>query len=649
MPNKEWKEEYQKENFKDFRDNATYRNPWEKDASRFEKFRYGSHFSPSEEAELLAFRQAPLPISVTTAICDTAESMMISAKPTVKVAPIIHPYREELTSRSKAVANIYNYLITKSWYDSLGALQYDRVVRDSNNVGHGLFYIVPRNEFGEFTVDIKHLGWRYFYPHPLTRSPFYDDADNMVIAMELSKTAAYRFVQSIEPDITMKQFEEGWVKGAPAPPIRMTSQRYLPASRREDAVLFIQKLNLEEQYMYAIIPMIKELNYEESQVGYRIVQNLTPELIQMERDGKIKTVRQRRMVLTEYTSIGKLGYKIIYPIKNYNIVPLVYDHLDSPYPLGRVWYLYPLQRALNKFMMIALINGSLMNSMRVIYEKDSIPDIDEWKRNFARPGAMLPWQQSIPGMTKPPTILESKPLTEAWLTMPRYITYIMEYVTGIFGIMMGDNQNAPDVFSTVASLQSAGGGKIKRRLAHSDAALSKVGQITGEFYKEYAPPNGFSIAIDENGEMKEAQKYNVLQMDDKKQIFIDPNTDLSIGFKDVRFTTQNSTGFESGTEAALMTNLATQLKVPQLLPAILKRINIPDVDKIISDIDIVNQQGATIEQLQKMVGELDSKSKILANQVQQKGFETENAKFAVRLKEVLTEVKNNPETINNYL
>jgi hypothetical protein len=645
---KEWKEEYQKENYKDFRDNANHRNSWEKDASRFERFRYGSHFSTSEEAELLAFRQAPLPISITTAICDSAEAMMISSKPAIKVAPIIHPYREELTNRSKKVAQIYNYLISKSWYDSLGGLQYDRVIRDSSNVGHGLFYIVPRNEYGEFTVDIKHLNWRSFYPHPLTRSPFYEDSDNMVIAMEMSKLAAFRFVKSIEPDITEQRFEEDFVKGAPSP-LQATSSRYSPASQRNGSVLFVQKLVLEEQFMHIIIPMVKDLNYEESQVGYRVVQELTPQLTSMERDGKIKIVKERRLVLTEYTSIGRLGYKIVYPISNYNIVPLTYDHLDNPYPLGRVWYMYPLQRALNKFMMIALINGSLMNSMRVVYEKDSIPDIDEWKRNFAKPGAMLAWEQKIPGMTKPPTILESKPLTEAWLSMPKYITSVMEYVSGIFGVMMGDAQNSPDVFSTVASLQSAGGNKIKRRLAQSDAALSKVGSVVAEFYKEYAPPNGFSIAIDANGEMQEAQKYNVLRMTEDKQIEIDPETDLSLGFKDVRFTTQGSSGFESGTEAALMTNLATQLKVPQLLPAILRRINIPDVDKIIEDISVVNQQNATIEQLQKMVTDLDSKSKILANQVQQKGFETENAKFSSKLKEILTEVKNNPESINNYL
>lgn len=636
---KDWSEQIQKDNYKDFKDNATYRGSWERDAVRFEDFRYGSHFSRSEEQEMLLFRQAPLPISVTTAICDTAESMMIASKPVVKVAPIINPFNEELTSRSKNVSALFNHLITKSWYDSLGALQYDRVIRDYTNVGHGLFYITPRNEYGEFNVDIKHLNWRYFYPHPLTKSPFYDDADNHVVSMELSKLAAFKFVKSIEPDITEKQFEEDFVKDSPRS-LKTLPQRYAPSTRKEDSVLFIQKLVLEEQYMHIIIPMIKELNYENTEVGYKMSVERTPELIKMEKEGRIKIQQQRRLVLTEYTSVGKLGYKVVYPISNYNIVPLVYDHRDTPYPIGRVWYLYPLQRALNKFIMISIVNGSLMNSMRVIYEEDSVSNIDEWKKNFAVPGAMLSWKQTVPGYTKPPTILESKPLSEAWLAMPKYISYIMEYVSGIFGVQMGDSRETPDVFSTVASLQSAGGNKMKRRLAQADATLSRVGQVVGEFYKEYAPPNGFSTQINENGELSASHTYNVLKFNkEKNTIEIDPNTDLSLGFKDVRFTTGSSNGFESGTEAALLTNLATQLKVPQLLPLILKRINIPDVDKVMQQIDTVNQQQSTIQQMEGMIKELEQKTQIMANQIQQKGYETENAKFKAELDKVLNQVK----------
>src|SRR5690606_11050456 len=217
-----------------------------------------------------------------------------------------------------------------------------------------------------------------------------------------------------------------------------------------------------------------------------------------------------------------------------------------------------------------------------------------------------------------PEIVEGKPLGDAWLQMPQYLSYVMEYVSGIFGVMMGDSRESPNVFSTVASLQSAGGQRVRRRLAHADACLSIVGKVVGQFYKEYAPLNGYGTSIDENGKQSEAIKYNVIKPKETvdstgKKTFdleVDPATDLSLGFKDIRFITQGSSGYEAGTEAALLTNLATQLKVPQLVPLILNRLNIKDVDKITKQLDLVSQQGATIEQLNQTLQEVERRATV---------------------------------------
>jgi len=233
------------------------------------------------------------------------------------------------------------------------------------------------------------------------------------------------------------------------------------------------------------------------------------------------------------------------------------------------------------------------------------------------------------------------------LQMPQYLSYVMEYVSGIFGVMMGDSRETPNVFSTVASLQSAGGQRIKRRLAHADACLSIVGKLVGEFYKNYAPLNGYGSVIDESGQQSEPVKYNVMNpkteidKNGKKieSIEIDPMTDLSKGFQDIRFITQGSSGYEAGTEAALLTNLATQLKVPQLVPLILTRLNIKDVDKIVKQLDLVQQQGATIEQLNQTLQEVERRANVLANQVTQKSFETAKAQFDAQFTKLLSTYK----------
>lgn len=615
--------------------------PWERDAVRFDDFRYGVQFSRLEEEQLLTFRQSPLAISITTAICDAAESMMVASKPTIKTAPIINPYDENLTRISREVAQKYNYLIQKSWYDSLGGLQYDRVVRDSSNVGHGFFYIVPRDEFGEFTVDIKHINWRYVYPHKMTKDPFYRDMDNCSIAMKVSKDYGYRFVKSFEEELTQKEFEEEFVKGA----ITMASgpanqnTRYLSYGSGKDApILFNLNIKLEEYEHYLVIPKTSDSEYKAPVI--KTYFELPQDAKQLIADGKATVRKRKGIFLTENIAIGNQGLKRKYPIQDLNIIPLVYDHRDNPYPHGRIWYLYPIQRTFNKMVMIALLNGALLNATRVIAEERSVVDSHEWDTNFATPGARLFYRVvGNPNTFKAPQIIEGKPLGEAWLQFPRFLMYAMEYVSGIWGSMQGDTTNSSDVFSTVAALQSAGGQKIKRRLAHADAALSVVGKLVGQFYKEYAPLNGFASQIDEKGDMKEPILYNQLRVNEDKKVEIVPETDLSYGFKDIRFTSQGSTGFEAGTEAAMLTNLATQLSVPQLVPLILQRLNIPDVDKIVDSLNLVASQSATIEQLTQTLQDVEKRAKVLAGTVTQKSFEVSKAQFDAKFTKMLAEYK----------
>lgn len=646
----EWKEDIAKENFQLYEENRNARRIWEADAIRFDDFRYGQHFSREEERQLLAFRQAPLPISITTAICDTAEALMTASKPTIRVAPIINPYNDKLTEVSKEVAQRYNYLIQKSWFDSQGGLHYDRVVRDYTNVGIGYFYANPVDNNGEFSVNISHISWRYVYPHKMTKDPFFREMDNAVIAMELSKLSGYKIVKSNDPTMEWKEYEERFVKanknGVVGNLNPMT--RYSSSKTKDENNPFIVRLALEEKKAYAVVPTSGDY------VGKQTVKfypELTDDIKKGIGEGRFTFRETKKFFLTEYMSVGGLGCKKVYPISQYNLVPLIYDHRDTPYPYGRIWYLYPIQRALNKFIMIALLNGALINATRIMAEDKSIVDDYEWQKNFAKPGGKLLYKLMTPGVSTPPTIIEGKPLGDAWLQMPRYLTYIMEYISGIFGAMMGDSKDTPDVFSTVAALQSAGGQKIKRRLAQADASLSILGNVVGEFYKEYAPLNGYSTIIDEAGEQKEPMMYNVIRptKDDNKRLEIDPKTDLSLGFKEVRFTTQASNGFESGTEAALLTNLATQLKIPQLVPLILKRLNMADVDKISDEMKITSQQAQQIDQMGQTIKDLEGRTKVLANKVTEKSFELSQTDFNAKFKVLLAELKNNPEMLNQLV
>jgi len=641
---KHWSNEVGTDNFALLQEYAPYAQPWRSNGMKLEDARFGRQYSRSETQQLLAFRQAPLPISISTAISDTADALQVSAKPTVNVSPIIHPYNDLYTEQSQKVAAVFKHLIQKDWYDSLGGLQYDRAIFDRTTVGHGLLYAAPRMEFGEFSVDVKNISWKYFFPDPSSKNPLYDDSESMVYAMPISKKAAYRFVQSIEPDLTYDEFLKNWGDGGGFAKTFPEEDKTF-GNRKKDSLLFCQRLTIESDFSYVIIP--QKANFNQGgldDISYRTSSMIT-EGLKADRDaGLIKIEPVRKMYLTEYTSIGSLGYKIVYPISKYNIVPIQYDHRGNPFPYSLMWQLYPLQRALNKFVMSSILNMALLNTTKVLAEEDSIINENDWISSASMPNAILKYRLNVPGVSTPPAIVKPTPMDAAFLQMPQFLIKTMEYVSGINGIMQGHTEGAPDTFSTVASLQSAGGQKIKRRQAYADASLSVVGSIIGDFYKEYAPMNGFSYREKQDGS-EEIVKYNELKVnrtDKGGKISVNPENDLRKGFRKVRFTSTGSMGYESATEAALLTNLATQLKLPGLVPAILERINIPGLKDITDSLDENKQLRASNEQLQEMAQKLEKETNLKNNQLFQMAVNLKGAVAKGNFDVELQKFKDNP-------
>lgn len=613
-----------KENFKRYRELKRFRYSWFKDAIRHDNFRYNQHFSAAETQDMLTFRQAPLPIGLTAAICEMAEALLTAADPIPRTVPV--PFLDETKKKAaKNVAYLYDLALKSTWRESYGGIQFDKVIRDYNNVGHGFNYVVPRNEYGQFTVDYKHLAWQNVYVDNAAKDFMYRDAEDIIVSFVMSHAQGYKFCkQNVDKELTYEKFKEEWAKreAIDSPDGGFVSAYASSAYNVNESVRFIMRVTLEEQTVWKIIP--KRLSGDES-FSYKVVREKTPRLEKMEKDGLIQLVESREEYLTEYTSVGSYGWKKVIPIKKLNIIPTVYDHRENPFPHGRVWYMYPIQRALNKFIGLSILNASLTNSFRFFSEHNSIVNLDKIQNYGSIPGIFIEWKRVHPN-SGPPQPVTPIPLTDAFLTFPKFLIYMMEYISGIWSVMQGSQHDSPDVFSTVAALQSAGGLKVKRRIRNIEASLSQTGKVIAEMYREYAPPEGFVTDVSK-GDIQAVQ-YNKIQKMDGGEVGFDMETDLSIGFKDIEFSVESSKGFQSATEAAMLTNLATQLKVPQLVPLILDRLNVPDVDKIVDEIKQAQQLAGKVQEQDEVIQKLTQQNEKLAGQIgeQIKGLVKESAK-----------------------
>ncbi|MFA5014280.1 MAG: hypothetical protein WC549_01885 [Actinomycetota bacterium] len=639
--NEKWQVNIAKENYEVFKDYRDYRTAWFKDAVKFNNFRRGFHFSQEEIADILEKRQAPLAINVTTAICETAEALLTSSDPIISVMPA--RFTEENQRKiAQAVAYKYEAALKSTWYNSSGGYAYDRVIQDYNNVGRGLMYIVPKFQNGEFFVDMKHLSFRDYYPDPNSRDVHYQDSENQVISYVTGKVQAYRLAKMYDPELEWKTFETEFPDGLNLDDYdSYEKNKYINKNnRKENRVRVIFRSALEEQTIYYVVPIQNSESVEQYDASINLYlqfqgQNwfeIPDEIKQYVSQGLLELQEKKGMFLHEYVSIGRYGMKKAYPIDSYNIVPFNYDHDEHPYPLGRVHYIYPLQRALNKCLMISILNASLSNNLKWVAEDKSIVNIENWTNNAAVPGSIL-FYRKLTNESQPPIPVQPLPLSDVFLQFPRYLQYTMEYISGITGVLMGSaDEKTPDVFRTVAAMQNAGGERIKRRLRNLDAGLSVVGQVIAKFYKEYAPMNGETTWIEGINKVK-SEMYNQLRPDpnDPTKIGIVPDTDLGVGFRSLRFVSTSNQGYENANMAQMLTLLATQLSVPEIVPVILKKLNLPETEEILESMDIKKQAEMTIGQLQERIAQLEGISQKQAGEIEQKAKELSVAEFNTKL------------------
>lgn len=622
----EWKESEVKENMELLNEYATKSEKWRRNAFLMEGARYGQHNSQAEYEQMMIMRIAPLALSISTAICDSAEALFLQNKPAPKVAPLIYPYDTVKQEQSNQVAGLFEFLINKDFQESFGNLQIDRILRDQSNTGHGIGQVIPVFENGEFFTQFNRLPWRFYFPDPSSMGDFYEDSESQIYAFPMSPKSAHRYLRKKIFDLSEKDFEEYFKKGSFADKMSLffTDDKYLLGGNRKD-VLFVNRMTLEEETIYKALPAKIPDGLEAEKLASltsRTHLELSEELRLAEKSGLIKIEKKTGMMLAHHISVGNLGIKEVFPLTEYTTVPLKYDSRDNAFPYGRMWYIYSPQRAINKFFMSALLNMSLLNSTKILAEEDSIINENHWVTSASTPGAIIKYRLPIPGISKPPEIVKATPLDQNWLVLPKFLVYIMEYVSGMFGVMQGNPEKAPDTFSTIASMQATGGAKIKRRQNDIDAFLGRVGKIQAQMYQHYAPPMGFGSTINKEGET-EVKKYNEIYLEEytdkanqkKMRAGIKPETDLSFGIKNVVYTSKASAGYETATQSLALTTLATQLSVPELVPDILKMMNLPGVADTIEKIERRNDLSGQVEQQGKVIKELEQKTKIYQNQI----------------------------------
>jgi len=200
-------------------------------------------------------------------------------------------------------------------------------------------------------------------------------------------------------------------------------------------------------------------------------------------------------------------YETILPIEDYPIVPIPYQHTNTPYAVSAVLPMIGKQREINKSHQIMLHNANLASNLRWLYTEGSI-DEEEWEKYSSSPGAMLKYRQGF----QPPNAIQPLPINNAFYTTTQQGKQDIEYISGISSSMQGIGRPSSETYRGLLAMDEYGTRRIRQFVNNVvEPSLEQLGKVFMEFAKfTYTSQKVFRIVQAEEGQTEgEAQEISI--------------------------------------------------------------------------------------------------------------------------------------------
>jgi hypothetical protein len=196
-------------------------------------------------------------------------------------------------------------------------------------------------------------------------------------------------------------------------------------------------------------------------------------------------------------SVGDMYlYEVILPMADYPIIPVIYSHTGTPYPMGAVLPMIGKQREINKAHQIMLHNANLASNLRWLYTEGSV-DEEEWEKYSSSPGAMLKYRQGF----DPPTPVQPLPINNAFYTVTQQGKQDIEYISGVASSMSGVGDQSHETYRGMLAMDEYGTRRIRQWVnTIVEPALEHMGRIFKEIAQfTYTSQKVFRIVQPEAG------------------------------------------------------------------------------------------------------------------------------------------------------
>ena len=165
-------------------------------------------------------------------------------------------------------------------------------------------------------------------------------------------------------------------------------------------------------------------------------------------------------------------YSRVLPLEHYPIIPIMNIHTRTPYPVSDVRMVKGLQEYINKTRSLIIAHATTSTNTKILVPEGSV-DMKEFEEKWAQPGVAIPYDPTDGA----PMPVQPTPLPNELYQNESSAKNDIDHALGLYEMMMGNSQAAPQTYKATISIDEFGQRKMKSKLADVEAALTRVGHI----------------------------------------------------------------------------------------------------------------------------------------------------------------------------
>ena len=303
----------------------------------------------------------------------------------------------------------------------------------------------------------------------------------------------------------------------------------------------------------------------------------------------VKKVKQCIVIGDKYI------YSRVLPTSNYPIVPVVNLHTRTPFPVSDVRMVKGLQDYINKTRSLIIAHAITSTNMKVLVPSGSV-DMQEFEEKWAQPGVGI----EVDFDMGQPVVASPSPLPNELYNNEQTAKNDIDHQLGLYEMMMGNSQAAPQTYKATISLDEFGQRKIKSKLADIEGALTRVAKVAIQMMQELYQEEKIFRIVQPNNSISEYAINKRLYDDKSDEVKI--ANDITVGQYDVVYVSGST--LPSNRYAELEFYMDAYSKGIVDRTEVLKKTEVFDMEGVLQRTDTIQQLEQQLEQAQEQIKDL---------------------------------------------